>query len=43
MLPQGPPKVDEKKSTAPMINVLASVEEDPMENDGGDPMGTTQA
>ncbi len=41
MLPHGPPKVEEKKSTAPMINVLAAVEEDPMENEGGDPFATT--
>ena len=26
-----------------MINVLASVEEDPLENEGGDPMAATQA
>lgn len=41
MLPHGPPKVEEKKSTAPMINVLAAVEEDPLENEGGDPLATT--
>lgn len=41
MLPHGPPKVEEKKSTAPMINVLAAVDEDPMENEGGDPLATT--
>lgn len=41
MLPQGPPKTEEKKSTAPMINVLAQVEEDPLENEGADPLATT--
>lgn len=41
MLPHGPPKVEEKKSTAPMINVLAAVEEEPMDNEGGDPLATT--
>lgn len=41
MLSHGHSKVEEKKSTAPMINVLTAVEEDPLETEGGDPLGTT--